>query len=457
MATSPPALPTPPVAHMKIALTGLLWLLLYVVFCLAPLALTIGQTNPPGRPFLVEFSVALGFVGLSVLALQFALVGRFKVVAAPFGIDALLRYHRQISYVALAFVVAHPVLLFIADASKYLPLLKLWSAPWRARFAVTSVLLLLVLIASTVWRQRLRLSYEMWHASHGIIAVLIVLFALLHASLVGFYVTGIVRHVVYDGYIGGLVLLLAWVRIVNPVVKLRRPWRVVSVDVETGSTATLVIEPVGHRGFRFDPGQFAWIAVNKSPFSITQHPFSFSSMADTVPGGPVALTIKAAGDFTDAIPTVAPGTRVYVDGPHGVFSMDRRQAPGYVFIAGGIGVTPLYSMLLTMREREDVRPVTLFYANAQLDDIVFFDELAELEATMPNLEVVHVVGQPPDDWDGESGRITPELLLRHLPRQFLRYQYLVCGSGAMMDAMEQALVAVGVPFTQVSTERLDMV
>ncbi len=248
MATSPPALPTPPVAHMKIALTGLLWLLLYVVFCLAPLALTIGQTNPPGRPFLVEFSVALGFVGLSVLALQFALVGRFKVVAAPFGIDALLRYHRQISYVALAFVVAHPVLLFIADASKYLPLLKLWSAPWRARFGVTSVLLLLVLIASTVWRQRLRLSYEMWHASHGIIAVLIVLFALLHASLVGFYVTGIVRHVVYDGYIGGLVLLLAWVRIVNPLVKLRRPWRVVSVDVETGSTATLVIEPVGHRG-----------------------------------------------------------------------------------------------------------------------------------------------------------------------------------------------------------------
>ena len=441
---------------MKIALTGLLWLLLYVVFCLVPLALTIGQPNPAGRPFLVEFSVALGFVGLSVLALQFALVARFKVVAAPFGIDALLRYHRQISYVALAFVVAHPVLLFIADQQVLASaeaLERAMAGPVRGHERPS--------IAGahrvTVWRQRLRLSYETWQASHGIIAVLVVLFALLHASLVGFYVTGIVRHVVYDGYIGGLVLLLAWVRIINPLVKLRRPWRVVSVDVETGSTATLVIEPVGHRGFRFDPGQFAWIAVNKSPFSITQHPFSFSSMADTVPGGPVALTIKAAGDFTDTIPTVAPGTRVYVDGPHGVFSMDRRQAPGYVFIAGGIGVTPLYSMLLTMREREDVRPVTLFYANAQLDDIVFFDELAELKATMPNLEVVHVLGQPPDDWDGESGRITPELLLRHLPRQFLRYQYLVCGSGAMMDAMEQALVAVGVPFTQVSTERLDMV
>jgi predicted ferric reductase len=267
----------------------------------------------------------------------------------------------------------------------------------------------------------------------------------------------VVRHVVYDGYIGGLVFLLAWIRIISPLIRLRRPWRVVRIDGERGNTSTLVIEPVGHEGFRFDPGQFGWIAVDRSPFAITQHPFSFSSLADTAPGGQLAMTIKAAGDFTDAIPAVAPGTRVYVDGPHGVFSIDRRQAPGYVFIAGGVGVTPLYSMLLTMREREDVRPVTLFYASATWDEIVFRDELAELGSTMPNLEVVHVLERPSASWQGESGRITPDVLGRHLPRQFRRYEYLICGSGVMMDAMEKALVAVGVPFRQVSTERLDMV
>jgi hypothetical protein len=83
------------------------------------------------------------------------------------------------------------------------------------------------------------------------------------------------------------------------------------VAIERGGTSTLVIEPVGYEGFRFDPVQFGWIAVGRSPFSITQHPFSFSSVADTPPSGPVAMTIKAAGDFTRTVPAVTAGTRVY--------------------------------------------------------------------------------------------------------------------------------------------------
>lgn len=441
---------------MRNVVGGLVWVFLYLFFCLAPLALIVGQTAPAGRQFLVEFSIALGFVGLSILALQFALIARFKAVAAPFGIDALLKYHVQITFVGLIFVVAHPILLFFAD-SKYLALLNLATAPWRARFAFTSVIALLVLVAFSVWRRRLKLRYEVWQATHGILAVIVVLFALLHVSLVGFYVTGIVRHIVYDAYVGGLIFLLVWIRIVNPLRRLRRPWRVVNVKAERGDTSTLVIEPVGHPGFAFDPGQFGWITVGRSPFSITQHPFSFSSAGDIPPGGAVSMTIKAAGDFTRTIPRVKTGTRVYVDGPHGVFSMDQRQAPGYVFIAGGVGVTPMYSMVQTMLEREDIRPVTLFYASATWEDVVFREELAELCEAMPNLRVVHVIAQPPEGWTGESGRITPDVFRRHLPPQFLRYEYLICASGPMMDAMEDALVEVGVPFRQISTERFDMV
>jgi predicted ferric reductase len=437
-------------------LSGLVWIGLYLAFCLAPLLLVIGQDNPPGRAFPVEFSVALGFVGLSVLALQFALIARFQLVAAPFGIDALLKYHVQITFFGLGFALAHPIVLFLADA-RYLPLLNLVSAPWRARFAFASVVCLLALVVLSVWRKRLRVSYEVWHISHGLLAVAVVLFALLHASLVGFYVIGIVRHVVYDAYIGVLIFLLLWIRVISPLARYRRPWTVVEVRPEYGNAATLVVAPVGHDGFRFDPGQFGWIAVGRSPFSITQHPFSFSSAADTPQGGTISITIKAAGDFTRLIPTVKPGTRVYVDGPHGVFSMDRRQAPGYVFIAGGVGVTPFVSMLMTMKERGDVRPVTLLYASASWGEVVLREELAALDAAMPNLTLVHVLSSADPSWQGESGRITAELLRRHLPPQFRRYEYLICGSTQMMDAMEDALVEVDVPPAQISSERFDMV
>lgn len=54
---------------MKNTLSGLAWVILYLFFCLAPVVLILGQSRPPGRPFLVVFSVALGFVGLSILAL----------------------------------------------------------------------------------------------------------------------------------------------------------------------------------------------------------------------------------------------------------------------------------------------------------------------------------------------------------------------------------------------------
>ncbi len=80
---------------MKNAPSGLAWVGLYLFFCLIPLVLAVGQSRPPGRAFLVEFSVALGFVGLRILVLQFALIARFKAVAAPFGIDALQQYHVQ--------------------------------------------------------------------------------------------------------------------------------------------------------------------------------------------------------------------------------------------------------------------------------------------------------------------------------------------------------------------------
>src|SRR3712207_3930455 len=127
----------------KRAVGGVFRVLVYLAVTIAPLVLAWSGMEP-GRGFLIDFSVALGFVGLSLMGLQFLVAARFQSVAAPFGIDVLLQYHRQIGYVSLLFILAHPLLLFVADTG-YLALLDLTTAPLRAKMAVTSTVALVIM------------------------------------------------------------------------------------------------------------------------------------------------------------------------------------------------------------------------------------------------------------------------------------------------------------------------
>ena len=71
--------------------------------------------------------------------------------------------------------------------------------------------------------------------------------------------------------------------------------------------------------------------------------------------------------------------------------------------------------------------------------------------------MVHVLERPPDEWDGETGYLTAEILSRHLPPGHRRFQYFICGPDPMMDAAEAALIGLGVPAERVHTERFTMV
>jgi predicted ferric reductase len=440
----------------KRAVGGTFRILVYLGATIAPLFLAWSGMEP-GRGFLVEFSVALGFVGLSLMGLQFLLAARFRSVAAPFGMDVLLRYHHQIGYVILLFILAHPALLFVAD-DDYLELLELTDAPLLAQMGVTSIVALLVLVVLSAWRKKLRIGYELWQWTHGVLAFVVVAAALAHVLLVGYYVSEPLEVALWLWMSVVFVGLILWVRVVRPLELRRGAWRVESVIPERGDIRTIVLEPSrlrahGSDGFTFEPGQFAWITVGKSPFAITRHPFSISSSAERTER--VSLSIKAAGDFTRGIRLLEPGATAYLDGPHGAFTMDRHYGPGFVFIGAGVGITPLMSMLRTMDDRNDPRPCYLFFGNREWEGAAFREEIEELRSRL-NLEVVHVLSRPPEGWEGEEGRIGAAVLARHLPEGYKRLQYFICGPDPMMDAAEDALVHLGVPKRRIHSERFDM-
>jgi predicted ferric reductase len=436
--------------RMTLVVRAVFWVIAYLGLVLSPLVFAVIGASHPDHGFWTNLSVALGFVGLAMMGLEFALVARFRPLAAPFGQDALLQFHGQIGYVGLAFIVIH-----FAISAKWneLTLAQALAAPLLVWFGMVALLSLVVLIATSVWRRGLRLSYEAWHITHTVLALVVVVGALGHIFFVDEYVSSLWKQILWALMSAAFIALLVWVRLVKPRRALARPWHLERVIAERGETTTLALKPPPGAEFRFEPGQFGWFAIGRSPFSVTQHPFSFSSSAER---GDLELAVKALGDFTSGVSELEPGTTVYVDGPHGVFSIDQDEGPGFGLIAGGVGIAGLISMLRTMADRKDVRPAVLFYANDEWDGVIFRDELEQLKDGL-NLAVVHVLERPPDDWVGETGYVTAEVLARHLPASYRRFQFFICGPDAMMDAVETALVHLGVSPERVHTERFDMV
>ncbi len=435
--------------NMKRLIQGILWIVIYLLLTLAPLFILLIGPTPEGRDFWREFSVALGFTGLAMMGLQFVLTARFKTLKAPYGSDIVYFFHRQISVVTFFLILAHPVILFITTPSM-LSLLNPLSAPWRARFGLISILSLIGLVGFSVYRKQLKVLYERWRIWHGIFAISAMLGALFHILGVNHYVAIPWKKAFWIAYTAFWVGLILWTRLIKPWLEMRNPYRIVQVTPERGNAATLTIQPNHHRGIRFQPGQFAWISVGANPYMDREHPFSIASSAEKPEQ--ISFTIKNLGDFSSTIPSLKLGETVYLDGPYGSFSIDRHQhASGFVFLAGGIGITPFMSTLRTIRDRKDTRPVWLFYANNEWEDVTFREELEAIQSAI-NLHLIHIIRFPGEGYQGETGFITREILLKHLPDDIAGLEFFICGPIPMMKAAEGILSDMNIAPGDIHTE-----
>ena len=433
--------------------TGSLLVGLYVLLALVPLLVGLAPPVPASRAFWLELSVALGFVGLGQLALQFALIARFRRISEPFGIDLVMHYHRQIGILTVLLVLAHPLVL-VAWRPEYGALLNPLSSDPAGLTGLFATLAMLGLVIVSLWRRPLGLGYEAWRVSHALLGIAALALAQLHVSLTGVYVGAPWKHVVLAAWVAAFIGLIAYLRLLKPLELRRRPWRVAEVRSDVAETWSLAIEPVGHEGLSFAPGQFAWLKIGGSPWSVEEHPFSFSSSAERPER--LEFGIKELGDFTSRIGDLRVGTQVLVDGPHGSFSCDLQPADSLLFIAGGIGISPIVSMLRTLADRRDPRRLRLLYACSRWDRVAFRAELEELERGL-DLRTVYVLETGHEGWSGPTGYVTRELIERLLGAVGPGSRVFLCGPDPMMIVVERVLLGCGVTHRRISMERFHLV
>jgi predicted ferric reductase len=441
---------------MSLLFRGIVWFGLYLLLVLLPLAVALvigdGRTGIGPRDYA---ATALGITAFAVVIIEFGLVSRLNAASEPFGTDALMQFHRLMGIGALLMVALHALAYSLPPRS--LQLLNPLDFESPSQSGAAALWLLAALVTVSVYRRRLRIPYEAWQVTHGAAAATIVAAAFWHALQLGAFSAALGTRVLLTVYVAALALLMLRYRMIRPWLLRRRPWEVLDNRDEGASTRTLALRPVGHRGFDYLPGQFAWISTARSPLSVSQHPLSLSSSAELGPDRSIEFSIKALGDWSaEKVPALSAGDRVWVDGPYGAFTPDREPGMGFVMISGGSGIAPIRSMLLTLRDRGDPRPVLLVHGSSTPGRMAYLADLGRLQAEM-NLRFIPVFEHAPAGTHYEQGYVTKELLGRYLPARRNDYQYFVCGPAAMMDSVELALIGLDVAALRIHTERFDLV
>ncbi len=434
---------------------GAVLVIVYTLLVCAALIVAAVSRPLTDHGFVYELGRSFALAGLGILALQSVLSARVLWVERPFGLDALMGYHKVMSGIALALIASHPVLLALGGAGW--GLIYRTDSPWYIWFGKVALLLLVVQVFTSLFRRTIRLEFERWRLLHNQAAVMVGI-AFVHARVTGGDFQETAMLALWWAMLAIAVVAYGYHKFVQPARARRRAYRVAEVRQETHNVWNLRLEPpAGEKHFDFRPGQFHFLTLFREgrELPVEEHPFTISSIPSDAS---LASTIKESGDFTATIGRTEVGDRAAVEGPYGRFSHTLRpEEKDLVFVAGGIGITPLMSMLRHMRDRQLDTKVLLLYGNRTEGDIVFREELESMAAGgSPQLRVVHVLSEAADGWPGEKGYVDREKLERLVDGEYGAKMYYVCGPPPMMSMVVSALRDIGVPSARIEYERFSL-
>ena len=422
---------------------GVLLIAAYVLLALLPVLLALAQAPRTGSSFLWELGKAAGLTGFALLALQVALAARLRFIERPFGLDVVMQFHKRMAILAGGLLVAHPVLFAVATGSTALfsPKAGLWVNLGQAALAAAVLATLFALLV-----KRLPVDYQMWRFLHkGTLAIVVLGFA--HGLAIGSDVASPALRAYWWALLLLAVGLFGWRNLAVPLWG-RRRFRVASVEQETHNTWTLSLEPAVGECFPYLPGQFMFLKLIREGSRAEEHPFTISS--SPTHEGAIAATIKESGDFTRTIGKTKPGDMALVEAPFGRFSLEHHDARAFLFIAGGVGITPVMSMLRYLRDTNDRRPATLLYANLTEKDIIFREVL---EGMPSHIEAVHILSEAGPDWEGPRGYVTSDVIRQHARGRLADADVYLCGPPRMMRAVVKTLRSLNVAPRRIHFER----
>lgn len=192
-------------------------------------------------------------------------------------------------------------------------------------------------------------------------------------------------------------------------------------------------------GFSFRAGQFATLRIpSVMEIGAPQDAVRALSFASAPSDDHVAFAWRRSDSlFKKAADALAPGDTIEMIAPAGHATLPE-EGP-VVFLVGGIGSTPVRSIMREVRAQGLTRDLTLLYSNRVPEDTPFFAEMVDA----PDFRIVHTMTDAQAEWSGETGFITADMVKRHVPH-FADATYYLVGTGGFIRAMEGVVAELGV-------------
>lgn len=423
----------------------------YVALLVLLFVASVVYAQPSSRiTWMIAVGRGVGLVSLTMLVGQLILSSRLSFLERGIGYDTLLKWHSMNARILTLLVFIHPALVYYGPLSQLgLSFGQAMNGLQPGHYVGYAALgLIVVTVIGALYSHRFGLTYETWRLLHYL-AYGIVLLGFVH----GLFVSSNIAAKTWVFWWWLVLAVISGVLIVYRIffrlrLKYQR-YKVTRVVQEAREVRSIYLRAADH-AMVYAPGQFAFVRFFSKGLSSEEHHFTLSSDPQEAE---ISFTIKELGDYTSQLDKVSPGDKALIDGPYGAFSYQGMEGP-FVFIAGGVGITPLMSMLRTMAKKGFRHQVTLLYGNRTPKEVVFKDELSVLAERFSNLKVVNVYSA--ERVEGERyGNITQEVIQEEVT-DIQTATYFICGPLPMTKGVQKVLKDLGVPKHQILTERFTL-
>lgn len=383
----------------------------------------------------------LGLVGMSLFSINLILAGRLKILDKYFkGLDKVYANHSKIGSIAFSMMLFHPLFLVF----KYLTLSTREAAMFFVPFVempitwgIISLILIIVLISFTFY---IKVKYNQWKLSHRFMT-LAFLFSVLHSMFIS---SDISRSNILRFYILGLAFLALFIILrkifFEYVPNSEFKYKIKGTKQLNKDVVEVEMESINKK-LIYNPGQFAFFKFLSNEVSRESHPFSFSS---SFVDENLKVTIKNFGDYTSTVSNLKAGDEVLIDGPYGHFSYKNSLSKKQIWIAGGIGITPFFSMAQNL---DSDYSIDFYYSVKEESEAIYLKELQNIANINNNFKF--------NLWSTkEKGYITGEMI-KNISNGLVDKDIFFCGPPMFMESLKEQFLLLGVNINSIHYENFN--